>query len=141
MGARNGDAVDAKLVGAAGMRLQLQPGELAGRVIQSAVFGDGAGGIRVVTFGGGGALAALVAADALQRQVDAALDRDRTAGDDGPVGLLHVAAAEGGGEFGGDARGAGEQQHAGGVAIQPVHQARPVARRVRSRPACRRHGG
>ena len=74
-----------------------------------------------------GALAA-GAADAPQRQVDAAFRRDGPARDDGPVGLLHRAAAERGGELRRGARRAGEQQHAGGVAVQPVHQARPIRR-------------
>ena len=47
------------------------------------------------------------AADAPERQVDAALDRHRTARDHGPVGLLDVAAAERGRELGGGARGCG----------------------------------
>ena len=49
-------------------------------------------------------------------------------GDDGPVGLLHLPAAEGSGELRRGAGRAGEQQHAGGVAVQPVHQARAVRR-------------
>ena len=124
-GRLDGDAVHAKLVGAAGERLQFQPGQLAGGVVQRLVVGDGAGAVRVVAFGGSGAFAA-GAADALQRQVDAALDRNRTAGDDGPVGLVDVAAAEQRGQLAGGAGRAGEQQHAGGVAVQPVHQPRPV---------------
>ena len=59
-------------------------------------------------------------------QVDAAFDRDGAAGDDGPVGLLDVAASEQGGELAGGAGGAGEQQDAGGVAVEAVDQAGAV---------------
>ena len=124
-GGLDGDAVDAELVGAAGERLQFEPGQLAGGVVEGLVVGDGAGAVGVVAVGGGGAFAA-GAADAFQGQVDAALDRDGAAGDDGPVGFLDVAAAEEGGELAGGAGGAGEQQDAGGVAVEAVDEAGAV---------------
>jgi hypothetical protein len=63
------------------------------------------------------------AVDAHQVALDAAFHRHRAAGDHGPVGFLHRPPAEGGGELGGDAGGAGHHENAGGVLVQPVHQA------------------
>ena len=72
-------------------------------------------------------------------------------GDDRPVGLLHRPAAECRRELRCGARRAGEQQHARGVTVQPVHQARAIRRteaqrieqRVQmmgdARPALHRH--
>ena len=94
-------------------------------IVESLVVGDGVGTFGVVSVGRGGAFAS-GAADAFEGQVDAALDRDGAAGDDGPVGFLNVAAAEQGGELAGGAGGAGKQQHAGGVAVESVDEARPV---------------
>ena len=48
--------------------------------------------------------------------------------DDGPVGLLHRARAERRGELRRGARRARQQQHARGVAVQPMHQPRPIRR-------------
>ena len=119
------DAVDAKLVRPAGERLQFEPGQLLGGIVQRLIIGDGAGAVGVVAVGRRGALST-GSADTFQRQVDAALDRDRSAGDDRPVGLVDVTAAEQRGELAGSARRAGKQQNAGGIAIQPVDQAGPV---------------
>ncbi len=107
--------------------LQLQPGQLLPGVVQRAVVGDGAGGFLVVTLGDFGAFAT-GATDAAKRQVDAALDRDRPARGHRPVGLLHRAGAERGGQLCRSAWCRRQQQHAGGVAIQPMHQPRPLGR-------------
>ena len=66
------------------------------------------------------------AVDAHQLALDAALDRHRAPRGDGPIDLLHRAAAEGAGELGGHARSAGDDQDAGGILVQPVHQPRLV---------------
>ena len=68
-------------MGAPGEGFQFKPRQLARRVIQRLVIGDRPGAVRVVAVGGGGALAAGTA-NPLQRQVDAALHRNRPAGDD-----------------------------------------------------------
>lgn len=117
----------AKLMGASGERSQLQPSQFLPGVVERAVLGDRAGGVLVVALGRSGALAGGTA-DTLERQVDAAFGRDGAAGGDGPVGLLHVPATERGGQPRGRAGRAGEDQHAGRVAVQPMHEARPMLR-------------
>ena len=96
-------------------------------MIQRAVIGDGARCGLVVTVGWGGAFAARPA-DAFEGQIDATLGWGGTAGDDGPVGLFDVAGSECRCEFCRGTWHAGEQQHARGVAVQPMDQARTVSR-------------
>jgi hypothetical protein len=63
------------------------------------------------------------AGGAHQRDFDAPRYRHRAAGEDGPVNLLDRAGAEGLGETGGDAGRACEENDAGGVAIEAMHEA------------------
>jgi len=61
-----------------------------------------------------------------KRQVDDAAALGRLPGHQGPIDLLGVLGAEGGGERTGRRGAAGQQQHAGGVPVQAVHQARTL---------------
>ena len=61
-----------------------------------------------------------------QRQLDHALARLRIAGDDGPIGLLRAPLGEGARQPGRRVRRLAEQQHARGIAVEPVHQPRPL---------------
>ena len=74
---------------------------------------------------------------------DAALARLRHAGGQRPVDLARRARAEGLGERRRRETRLGDQQAAGRVLVEPMHEARPLAVDARLRaalPACRRHG-
>ena len=123
----------AELVGAAGHRVERDPGGAGRGGVDHRVVGGGAlgalgGGDRV-----GGedehllALAARAVAGRLDEAVaDRAGARRGRAGDGSPVELAGGARLEGAGEGGGGAGAAGEQEHARGIAVEAVDEARLV---------------
>ena len=114
-----------QLVGPSRVGAQRHPGGAGAGAADGDELGLGGLGAELLRVGGHHHLAV---AHALLDQVQ--LDHPflglGVAHDDGPVGLLGPAPGEGAGQLGGRARGLAEQQHAGGVAVQPVHQARPL---------------
>ncbi len=121
----------AELVGAAGDRLERQPGGAAGGGVDGRIVGDRA----LRPLGGGDAVEGDdehllgLAGGAMPRRLDeAGADgagaRARRAGDRGPVDLAGAAGLEGAGERGRGAGRAGEEQHARGVAVEAVDEPR-----------------
>ncbi len=110
-----------------GQRREFQPGRAPSRRIERTELGDRVRGVRLVAAGERDALAARAGALG-ERRVDPTLARPRHAHGHRPIGLLGVARAERRGEPARSPGRAREQQHAGGVAVEPVHQPRPLVR-------------
>ena len=121
--------VDAQLMGAAGIGLHLQPGEVLAGLLDDAVVGDGVVGAVFAVLGDAHAVAVRrLFLD--QPGGDLVFALARHALDQRPVGLLGVALAEGRRQLLRGATGAGDHQDAGGVAVEPVDEARLFALRA-----------
>ncbi|MNV88076.1 hypothetical protein D3C71_1822500 [compost metagenome] len=107
----NVQCMDAKLMGAAGIGLHLQPGEVLCGLFANTVVGDGVVGTVFAVFGDAHTVA-------IRRLLldepggDAVFALARHALDQRPVGLFGVALAEGGGQLLRCTPGAGDHQNA-----------------------------
>src|SRR5262245_55756319 len=132
--AQNGVADDghmsAQLMLAAGDRLERKPGDLLPGPVHHGVIGDR--GLRHLLLAGPRFphAVSLRACSFHQRGIDLALRRLRYALDQRPIDLAHRTGLEGAAELCGHLAAFGYHQHAGGVAIEAVHQARPWLRAV-----------
>ncbi len=118
--------MDAKLVGAAGIGLHFQPGQRLRRLLDDAIKGNGMVGALFAMFGD----AHTVAVRRLfldQPGGDLVFTLGRNALDQRPVGLFRLAGAERLGEFHRRKPCAGDHQHAGGVTVEAVDEARLLA--------------
>ncbi len=114
-------------MGAAGLGVEAEPAEFAAGMIQRFEFRHGAGRVGVLGVGDA-ASGAAQALGAGEGKLDPPLHRDRQTMHDSPIGLLDAPPAEGGGELGGRAGCARQQQSARGVAIEAMDKPWPVGR-------------
>src|SRR5690606_17387073 len=119
-------SVDTKLVHAAGVRLKLQPGERLSCLLRDAIVGDSVISTKLAVLGYTH-LVAIRRRFANEPSRDAAFAFARHAFYERPVGLLRLALAKCLGQLDSRTARTGNHQHAGGVAIKPVHQARLLA--------------
>lgn len=110
-------------MGAAGIGFHLQPGEVLRGGIDDTVIGNGVIGPLLAMLGDTHAVAIHgLFLDQPGRNLVLVLARN--AFDQRPIGLLGVALAEGGRQLLRSTAGAGNHQHAGGIAVETVHQTR-----------------
>ena len=128
--------VRAQLMGAAGDRLERKPGELLRRRLHHRVIGHGVHGVFLAVLGDAheGILLDLLLGEISR---DAALRRLRHADHQRPIDLARRARAKGLGQRRGGKTRLGHQQAAGGVLVEPMHQARTL--RVRCAPQRAQH--
>ena len=133
-------AMGAQLMRAPGDRQQRDPARPAAGMVDHAVIGDGALAASR-RHARARARLALAPPPLESAEIDAAPLRPRQAGDDRPIDFPGRLLAEGPGEKRRGRRVTRDQQHARGVLVEPVHEARPFGRlRSAARRAAHRHG-
>lgn len=113
----------AELVGAPGLRHEFQPRHAPCRGVDDAVPGYCPPALVLVH----GHFLAQPARQLGERRVDPPLAQLRHSHDQRPIELARAPAAEGGGQLGGGGGGAPEQEHAAGVLVESVDEARSLA--------------
>ena len=119
-------AMRAQLMGAAGHRFQREPGELLRRGLDHGVIGHGMA--RALLAVAGDAHAGIAFELLLgEKRRDTSLPRLRHAGDQRPVDFARLARAKILGERARRKARLGNEQAAGGILVEPVHEARALS--------------